>query len=349
MPSWHELLQDVKTRGSVYDIIRREASAKLFEYTKRNVIVYYSGWLQKPGLTGLQVNDADKNGLMTVVHGLDRSLGLDLILHTPGGETAATESMVDYLHSMFGTNIRAVVPQLAMSAGTMMACASKQILMGKQSSLGPIDPQFRGIPAHGVVEEFKRAFHEIKADPAAIPVWQPIIAKYSPTFIGECEKAIEWSNEMVRDWLSRGMFAANTNSAPLIDKIIGEIGDHALMKSHARHLSADFCKKIGLIVEALEDDQTLQDLVLTLHHACVHTLSSTPAAKIIENHRGVAFIQATQTVFLPTPSGAPLGAELGESEPPGSRAPEQSPAAVSGKTKRARSQPKAKSKGRRKG
>jgi len=69
--------------------------------TGRNVIIYYSAWLQKPSIVGLQVNDADKNGFMTVIHELDRSKGLDLVLHTPGGETAATESLVDYLRSMF--------------------------------------------------------------------------------------------------------------------------------------------------------------------------------------------------------------------------------------------------------
>ena len=116
--------------------------------------------------------------------------GLDLILHTPGGETAATESIVHYLYSMFGTNIRAIVPQLSMSAGTMIACACKEIIMGKQSSLGPIDPQFGNLPAHGIIEEFRRAYNEIKSDPSKIPLWQPIIAKYHPTLIGECEKAI---------------------------------------------------------------------------------------------------------------------------------------------------------------
>ena len=42
---------------------------------------------------------------------------------------------------MFGTDIRAIVPQLALSAGTMVALACKEIIMGKHSSLGPIDPQ----------------------------------------------------------------------------------------------------------------------------------------------------------------------------------------------------------------
>ena len=63
------------------------------------------------------ISDADKNGFMSVFHKLDRTKGLDLILHTPGGDMAATESIVDYLGSMFGKDIRAIIPQLAMSGG----------------------------------------------------------------------------------------------------------------------------------------------------------------------------------------------------------------------------------------
>jgi ClpP class serine protease len=116
MPTWHSLLNEIKERGSTFDVVRRERLKALAEVTNRNVIVYYSGWLQKPQIPGTHVSDADKNGFMTVIHGLDRTKGLDLILHTPGGDTAATESLVVYLRSMFGDDIRAIVPELAMSA-----------------------------------------------------------------------------------------------------------------------------------------------------------------------------------------------------------------------------------------
>ena len=100
MPNWHEIGEELKQAGSTFDVIRRRYLKDLSVKTGRNVILYYSGWLQKNNIDGLQVNDADKNGLMTVIHKLDRTKGLDLILHTPGGETAATESIVDYLHSI---------------------------------------------------------------------------------------------------------------------------------------------------------------------------------------------------------------------------------------------------------
>jgi hypothetical protein len=63
----------------------------------------------------------------------------------------------------------------------------------------------------------------------------------------------------------------------------------------------------GLKVEMLEDKQSLQDAVLSLHHACMLTMSQTGAFKIIENQKGAAFIQAAhvaqvvQAVKCPMP------------------------------------------------
>ena len=303
MPNWAEILNELHAAGSTHDVVRRKYLRELHDLTGRNVIVYYSGWLQKNallnrGVTGFEVNDADKNGFMTTVHTLDRSLGLDLLLHTPGGEVAATESLVDYLRAMFGTNIRAVIPQIAMSAGTMIACACSEILMGKQSSLGPIDPQYRGLPAHGVIEEFQAAAREIKADPAKIPLWQAIISKYQPTLIGECDKAIRWSEQITKEWLKTGMFAGDPKADSKAATVIAGLGKPALTLSHDRHISIDTAKRLGLKIISLESDHTLQEAVLTVHHACIHTLRSTGAIKIIENHHGVATIDSIQTIQL---------------------------------------------------
>lgn len=213
MPNWKSILdeisayQEVPPGASPVDIVRRKYLAELAEYTGRNVIAYYSGWLSKPAVNGIAICDDDKNGFMNAVHGLDRSLGLDLILHTPGGDIAATESLVHYLRKLFGTDIRAIVPQIAMSAGTMIACSCKVIIMGKQSNLGPIDPQLNGVPAQAVIDEFEEAIREVAINPAAIPIWQAIIGKYHPTFIGECKRAIVMSKDIVAEWLISGMYA----------------------------------------------------------------------------------------------------------------------------------------------
>lgn len=303
MPNWNDLVSEIGTNGSPYDVIRRKYLPKVSDKTGRNTIAYYSGWLQKPellrqGMSGFEINDADKNGFMAMIHQMDRTKGLDLILHTPGGDAAATESLVDYLRSMFGTNIRVIVPQLAMSAGTMMALASKEIIMGKHSSLGPIDPQVGGVPAHGVIEEFNLAKSEVAKNQSSALIWQPIIAKYSPTLIGQCTKAIQWANAMVKDWLVSGMFAGDANAAAKADTVVAELGSHSVTLSHARHYSLEKIKNLKLNVVELEADNDLQDAVLTVHHAFVQTLTMTPAFKIIQNDRGNAYVLAVRQALV---------------------------------------------------
>lgn len=302
MPNWSEIGDEFRALGSTYDIVRRQYTEKLAKLTNRNVICYYSGFLQKPDAGNLAaVSDVDKNGLMTAVNGLDVSKGLDLILHTPGGDTAATESIVDYLWQVFKGDIRCFVPQMAMSAGTMIACSCKEIWMGKQSSLGPVDPQFNGIAAHAVLEEFNNAKKEIQSDPRTIPLWQPIIAKIPPTFLGKCEKAITWSTELVRDWLRRNMLKdiQEPELSNIVEKIITELVDHSVSYAHNRHLSYTKCEDMGLVVHKLEDDGELQDAVLSLHHVYMHTLERTTAVKIIDNSIGKAYIQQIQQFNIP--------------------------------------------------
>lgn len=265
---------------------------QLHEKTGRNVIAYYSGGLQKPRIGNADICDDDKNGLMATIHNLDRSKGLDLILHTPGGDIAATESIVDYLRRMFGSDIRAVIPQIAMSAGTMIACSCKEIIMGKQSNIGPIDPQFGGIPAHGVLAEFKRALKEVSDDPKTIPIWQTMVAKYHPTFIGECQNAIDWSTEIVSSWLETNMFTGEADAKQRAAKVVEQLGSHEDTKTHARHIHIDEAKSFGLNIKSLESDfeDDFQDTVLTVHHSYMHTFSNSVCIRIVENHLGNAVV-----------------------------------------------------------
>lgn len=317
MPGWNKVLEEISSRQAegrqAVDKVRRHYLSKLHKHTKRNVIAYYSGWLSRPSqFPNLEIGDDDKNAFMTAVHKLDRSLGLDLILHTPGGNVAATESLVDYLWNMFNKNIRVIVPQIAMSAGTMIACSAKSIVMGKQSNLGPIDPQFNGIAAQAVLDEFDMAVKSIEQNPSCAPLWQSIIGKYHPTFLLECLQAIEWSRDMVKTWLRDNMFSGEADADAKAAAVVVKLGDHASTKTHSRHLPLLVCADdIGLKVERLEDDPAFQDLVLTVHHAFMHTFAQTPAIKIVENHNGVATVlmqnlpQMIQPVMVAPPAQTP--------------------------------------------
>lgn len=299
MPNWGQVLTEIQGMRveNPLDSIRVKYLATMYKYTGRNVIAYYSGFLQKRN-ADTSIDDNDKNALMQAVCGLDKSKGLDLILHTPGGNTAATESIVNYLRSIFGNDVRAFIPQIAMSAGTMIALSCKEIVMGKQSNIGPIDPQFGGMSCAGIIEEFDKAIQGIKADPDSTPLWQVIISKYHPTFLGDCQKAILWSNSMVKDWLITNMLKDRDDPEADAQRVIEKLGSHEETFTHSRHIHFQECMNLGIKITMLESFEKqeidgcmdLQDCVLTIHHTYMHTFSNSPALKIVENHTGSRMI-----------------------------------------------------------
>ena len=218
MPIWSGILGELNQTAAQgaspdFDGVRRRYLAALQAHTGRNVVLYASAWLQKeaaPTLTS--ITDEDIQALMEVTWGL-RDPNLDLILHSPGGSPEAAEGVVSYLRSRF-QNIRVIVPQLAMSAATMISCAANEIMMGKHSFLGPIDPQLvvstplgrRFVPAQAVLDQFDRAQQEC-VDPARLSAWLPMLGQYGPDLLEQCETALSLSTELVGTWLTAYMFA----------------------------------------------------------------------------------------------------------------------------------------------
>lgn len=186
----------------------------------------------------------------------------------------------------------------------MIALSCKEIYMGKHSNLGPIDPQIGGLPAHGIIDEFNSAKKDIagaqnpQEQMSRVAIWQPIIAKYTPTLIGECINAITWSSDLVTQWLKSGMFDGDPAAEEKAAKIVKELSSHEETKTHARHIHVERLQELGVKVVPLESDHGLQDAVLAVHHACMNTLQQTSAVKIIENQNAISFI--IQAVLQPS-------------------------------------------------
>lgn len=296
MPTWNEVDSEIikltdagESVDLVCDHLRIQYLSKLSGHVERPIIDYYSGFLQKPPHPAMSINDFDINGFMAVIHNIDRENGLDLLLHTPGGGTEATRALVEYLYSMFGKNIRVIVPQMAMSAGTMIACASKQIVMGKHSSLGPTDPQVNGVPAMGVLAEIEKALDEIRADPLKQVLWQEVFRKYPPAFISNCERSIAGTKRMVKTWLSENMFSDRASPLEAAEKAYSGLNNYKETTEHGHHFMKDACAEFGLNVMSLESDQVLQELVLSVHHAYVASFSRLKSLKFIENSIGASW------------------------------------------------------------
>lgn len=282
MPTWGEILIEFKTppiTPDAPDRVRRKYLSQLAQHTKRDVILYSTKWTDPSGVQPdtISITEEDIQGFMEVVHGLCQS-SLDLILHSPGGSPVATEAIVKYLRKKF-TNIRVIVPQGAMSAATMLACSANRVVLGKHSFLGPVDPQFilqtqlgnRMVPAHAILDQFEMAKEECKNNQNLGP-WLPILSQYGPGLLVECKNAIALSKELVKDWLGEYMFHGEKRASHKASLIARNLADHKQHKSHGRHFSRDDCKQLGLLVDDLEQDQTLQDLVLSIFHASTLTL-----------------------------------------------------------------------------
>lgn len=305
MPTWGEILKevvDLKKQGNIipFDDVRRKYLLELSRHTGRNTIIYSTKWTQPvPFPEFISITEEDLQGFMEVFHGL-KGPSIDLILHSPGGFAEATEAIVSYMRKKF-QDVRIIIPQAAMSAATMLSCSANRIVMGKHSSLGPIDPQmtiltqfgFRTVPAQTILDQFELAKTDCQ-DPKKIAPWLPILSQYGPSLLTECQNALALSKSLVAKWLESYMFAGNPKSKEIANDISSKLADNKFFKSHARHIDRDQAKKMGFIIEDLESDQKFQDLVLSVFHATNHTFDGTPSIKIIENHNGKAFMKFLQ-------------------------------------------------------
>ena len=317
MPSWGEILSEIQAenaridqaraqnpqdpalaRLAGVDVVRRKYLASLAAHTKRNAIIYASGWLQKPGLPAefVVVHPSDIDGFLEVVKACDKAAPLDIILHSPGGSPEAAEQIVSYLRQKF-KHIRAIVPNMAMSAATMMACAANEIMLAKHSTLGPTDPQMtirtntgesRLVPAHALKRDFEAA--QKASSQSAYLAWAPILGQYPPGLIAQCESALKLTRKLMTSWLKEYMFEGRPRAAHKAAQLAKFFADDKHF-THGRPLMRDQLKAEGLKIVDLEDDQVLQDLVMSVYHATTHTLGGTLAAKIIDCHAGKGYFK----------------------------------------------------------
>lgn len=302
---------------SPHDVVRRKYLAQLHQKTGRAVIVYESAFLESRPFdpNSVSVNLGDIAGFVEACSNINDVRSLDLLLHSPGGQAEAAESILKYLRARFD-HIRVIVPHAAMSAATMLALGADEIVMGDQSQLGPIDPQVfiqtpegpRGAPGQAILDQFEQAKKEC-GDPKNLPAWLPILRMYGPGLISDIERKHELAQELVAGWLETYMFRGQSDAHERAQKAAAWFADFSRFKSHGRPVHLDEIRQLGIRATRLEDDPELQDAVLSVHHAMQLTLGQTMAAKVIENHAGRAFVVSMAQVQIPVPLMAPpLGA-----------------------------------------
>ena len=320
MASWSELLialQADAQNDSNWLEKKLQAHLTAISTHRKNatVIFYASGFLQKAA-DNVLINREDINGFMNALYKAGKSKKLTLILHTPGGDPNAVESIVEYLHSKFNY-IEVIVPYLAMSGGAMISLASDLLILGRQSQLGPIDPQLvtgnKTHSARAIQEGFSKAKEDIESDTRLAHLWAPILQNMGPSLVLEANKALSYSKELVVNWLNKRMLqdiGDEKKRKEKADTIAAYFNaeytsGHDQIHVHGQRIGATKLKELGIKLKLLEDDQSLQNDVLTAYHLMTLIFEMTPSLKFIASDAGKRWIKQEQQVLIPAALPAP--------------------------------------------
>ena len=157
-----------------------------------------------PILPGLELRLRDAIEVL----GDERKRTVAVILGTEGGIVEVVERMVAALRHVYG-EVSVIVPDRAMSAGTILALSADRIMMDHLSSLGPIDPQIERdgklVPALSYLIQYERLNNKAETE-ALTTAEYALVSKLDLGELYQFEQARELSVELLVKWLSRYKF-----------------------------------------------------------------------------------------------------------------------------------------------
>lgn len=177
---------------------------------------------------------------------------LVVFVNTPGGSVEAVEKMVEIIRFHY-QDVSFVVPDFAMSAGTILCMSGDRILMDYSSSLGPIDPQvFNGkewVPALGYLDKVERLLEKARTKELTDAEFL-ILQGQDLAQLSRYEQARDLTVTLLKKWLVEFKFknwtAHASNSAKQGSPVTPEekeerateiarlLGDNKLWHSHGR-------------------------------------------------------------------------------------------------------------------
>jgi hypothetical protein len=195
-----------------------------------------------------------------------RGNGLSIILDTGGGVVEVVERMVECIRTHYPENVKFIVPNRAMSAGTVFAMSGDEILMDYFSCLGPIDPQIENetgklIPALSYLNQFERL--NKKAENGELTSAEyALLNKLDLAELHHFEQARELSKELLVKWLTKykfknwtktegtGKIVTPSDREARAKQIAGQLSDNEKWHSHGRGINLKTLKeKIGLQIK----------------------------------------------------------------------------------------------------
>ena len=292
-------LQDVynevlaRKEESSQDYVLKKYLKKLFKYTGRATILYASAFILK-GIPGrvLQINRQDSGCFMAASSAMD-GRELDLIVHSPGGSTEATEQIVTYLRRRYD-HIRVIVPLSVLSTATLLCCAADRIVVGGHSSLGPFDPvvnwSYQGAAysaaAQNIIDEFSIAQRNINNKRNNPILWIERLKAYPPGLLATCKTQIQLSRTLAKSWLEKYMFANEEGAAEKAEGISAWLGDSRNFASSVRPIGYNQASSKGLKLDLLSEEATFEENVMAVYYAAITKFQTSDCVKIVVNHLG---------------------------------------------------------------
>ena len=220
-----------------------------------------------PILPGLELRLRDAIDALT-----DKKDSVAVVLDTPGGIVEVVERMVTALRHVYG-DVTVIVPDRAMSAGTIFALSADRIMMDHLSSLGPIDPQIERdgklVPALSYLNQFERLNNKAQAG-ALTTAEYALVSKLDLGELYQFEQARELSIELLIKWLSSYKFKNWTKTESRQLEVTSEIKEErakeiaALLNnperwhSHGRAIDMrTLQEEVGLKIDNLADNSVL--------------------------------------------------------------------------------------------
>lgn len=131
-----------------------------------------------------------------------------IILQTHGGIVEVVERIVEVIRNFY-EEVIVIVPDIAMSAGTILALSADRIMMDYFSRLGPIDPQIdkngKLVPALSYLKQYER-LNEKAQKGGLTTVEYGLLQQLDVGDLYQFEHAREHSTELLVKWLSQYKF-----------------------------------------------------------------------------------------------------------------------------------------------
>ena len=128
---------------------------------------------------------------------------LVIFLNTPGGSAETAEKMVEIIRHHYA-EVYFVVPDYAMSAGTILCMSGNKIFMDYSSSLGPIDPQIHNgkeyVPALGYLDQVAKLIEKSRNGTITDAEFA-ILQNLDLATLSSYEQAKELSITLTKRWL----------------------------------------------------------------------------------------------------------------------------------------------------